>query len=97
MKSSGDDVSIWKRFHDLRSLWKSSGNDVPHDAGYAVRSLNFDGRTSMLRLEVRAANFQQIELFRKVMKDNSVSAKLLNSSARGKGVLARLELSEIRP
>ena len=72
------------------------GPHLKGDTGYAVRSLNFDGRTSVLRLEVRAANFQQIELFRKTMKDNAVSAKLLNSSARGNGVLARLELSESR-
>jgi hypothetical protein len=30
------------------------------------------------------------------MKKNAVRAKLLNSSARGEGILARLELSEDR-
>jgi general secretion pathway protein L len=72
------------------------GPHLQGEAGYSVRNITFDGRTSILRLEVRAKNFQQIEQFRAAMKKNAVRAKLLNSSARGEGILARLELSEDR-
>ena len=76
------------------ALLAAAGKHLPGDAGYVVRSISFDGRAGRLRLEVRASNFKQIQQFREAMKSKAVDAKLLSSSARGQGILARLELSE---
>lgn len=65
-------------------------------AGYTVRTINYDGGAQSLRLEVRSGDFQDIEKFRTEMQQRGFQAKLLNSSAQGDGILARLELREGR-
>jgi tRNA isopentenyl-2-thiomethyl-A-37 hydroxylase MiaE len=47
-----------------------------------------------LRLELRGNDFQHIEQFRSIMQQRGLDAQLLNSSAQGQGILARLELKE---
>lgn len=64
------------------------------EAGYTVRTLNYDSVAQSLRLEVRTTDFQHIEKFRGQMQERGLQAELLNSSAQGKGILARLELKE---
>ena len=56
--------------------------------------ISFDGDKGSLRLEVSAPNFQQIEQLRTTLSSGDLNVKMLNSSARDDGYLARLELSE---
>ena len=64
------------------------------ESGYTVRTINYDGNNESLRLEVRTRDFQQIEQFRTTLANSGLQAELLNSSAQGQGILARLELVE---
>jgi general secretion pathway protein L len=70
------------------------GPALGSEAGYTVRNINYDGGNRSLRLELRANDFQHIEQFRNVMQQRGIEAQLLNSSAQGQGILARLELKE---
>jgi general secretion pathway protein L len=63
-------------------------------AGYTVRNINYEGDSRSLRLELRARDFQHIEQFRSAAQQRGLDAQLLNSSAQGQGILARLELKE---
>lgn len=76
------------------SMLATVGPALGGESGYAVRTINYDGSTDGLRLEVRTKDFQQIEQFRNEMQQRGIEANLLNSSAQGEGILARLELKE---
>jgi general secretion pathway protein L len=75
-------------------LLAAVGPALGGESGYTVRTINFDGNAGILRLEVRSRDFQQIEKFRTQMQQRGLQAQLLNSSAQGEGILARLELKE---
>ncbi len=70
------------------------GPALGSEAGYTVRNINYEGSNRSLRLELRGNDFQHIEQFRSVMQQRGLDAQLLNSSAQGQGILARLELKE---
>lgn len=60
--------------------------------GFAVRSISYDGNANLIRLEVEAGNFQQVEQLRAGLESSGLPARLINSSAQGEGIVARLEL-----
>ena len=69
------------------------GPNLAGKAGYSVRSINYDGNTRTLRLEVRAKKFQQMEQLKKAFEGSQLKAKF-NTSARAGEVLARFEIVE---
>lgn len=62
--------------------------------GYSLRSISFDGNSSVLQIEVRAQTFQQIEQLRSTMEQSRLQARLLSSSAQAEGIVARIEVRE---
>jgi general secretion pathway protein L len=79
---------------EFGSMIARVGPALGSEAGYTVRNINYEGDTRSLRLELRARDFQHIEQFRSAAQQRGLDAQLLNSSAQGQGILARLELKE---
>jgi general secretion pathway protein L len=79
---------------EFGSMLARVGPALASEAGYTVRTINYDGQGRSLRLELRARDFQHIEQFRTAVQARGLQAQLLNSSAQGQGILARIELKE---
>jgi type II secretory pathway component PulL len=73
----------------------SALGDSPIGQQLEVSGISYEARAAELRLDVLAANFQQVESLRKQLRDKGINAKLQNSSAAGNKVRAKLVLSEV--
>lgn len=80
---------------DFAGLIARVGPRLAGKAGYSLRSINYDGGSGALRIEVRAGSHQQIEQLRNALEAQRLQARLLSSNARSGGILARLEVREM--
>lgn len=67
---------------------------VQESASLTVNSINYEARNGELRIDVVADNFDSLERIRAAVAEQGVDAELLNSSAQGSRVRAKLRLKE---